>query len=84
MSVGGRLHNFSCPNGAKYSTIFNMNIKKAIISVSNLKVESQGILGSVEENRRPIVITQSGKTRAALMNIDSYEQQKNLVLLLKI
>ncbi len=61
-----------------------MNLKEDIVSVSDVKVGLKGILGSVEENRRPIVITQSGQAKAVLMDIASYEQQKNLLYLLKI
>ncbi|MCP4221450.1 MAG: type II toxin-antitoxin system Phd/YefM family antitoxin [bacterium] len=61
-----------------------MNLAEDIKSITYVKAHSADLLKEVNTNRRPIVITQNGTAKAVLMDIDSFERQKNTMLMLKL
>ncbi|HAK87868.1 MAG TPA: type II toxin-antitoxin system Phd/YefM family antitoxin [Nitrospiraceae bacterium] len=61
-----------------------MKLTEDIKPITYMKTRSSELINTVRENRRPIVITQNGEARAVIMDIDSYEKQKDALLLLKI
>lgn len=52
--------------------------------ITFMKTNSSDLIKMVNENKRPVVITQNGEARAVLMDIARYEKQKEAILLLKI
>ena len=61
-----------------------MKLIEDIKPITYMKTHSSELINTVRGNRRPVVITQNGEARAVLMDIDSYERQKESILLLKI
>ena len=49
-----------------------------------LKTHAARLLRSLAENRRPVVITQSGEPKGVLLDFESYEELREATLLLKI
>ena len=52
--------------------------------VSYLKKNTSAVINEVRENRQPVVITQNGEASAVILDADSYQQQQELLALLKI
>ncbi|MGI9279986.1 MAG: type II toxin-antitoxin system Phd/YefM family antitoxin [Endozoicomonas sp.] len=52
--------------------------------VSYLKKNTSAVINEVRENRQPMVITQNGEASAVILDADSYQQQQELLALLKI
>jgi prevent-host-death family protein len=61
-----------------------MKISEDIKPVTYVKKHSSELIKEVNTNKRPIVITQNGTARAVLLDIHSYEKQKNTLLMLKL
>ena len=61
-----------------------MDIVSSIEPVSVLKTKSAQLIRKARESKRPIVITTNGRPSAVLLDVDSYEQQRRSLLLLKI
>ena len=61
-----------------------MKLAEDIKSLTYVKSHPTEVIREVNTNRRPIVITQKGTARAVLIDIDSYEKQKNTLLMLKL
>ncbi len=61
-----------------------MNLAKDIEPVTTLKRNAAGLISRAAERRSPIVITQNGKPTAVLQDVESYEQQRQALLLLKL
>lgn len=61
-----------------------MKLTEDIRPVTYMKTRSSELLHTVGENKRPIVITQNGEAKAVLVDIESYEKQKEALLLLKV
>jgi prevent-host-death family protein len=53
-------------------------------SVTSLKTGAARLLRAVNQNRRPVVITQSGQPRGVLLDFESYEELREATLLLKL
>ena len=53
-------------------------------SVTSLKTGAARLLRTVNQNRRPVVITQGGKPRGVLLDFESYEELREATLLLKL
>jgi prevent-host-death family protein len=49
-----------------------------------MKTKAAELLRTVRENRRPVVITQSGEPKGVLMDFDSYQELRRATLLLRI
>ncbi len=61
-----------------------MKLTEDIKPITFMKTNSADLIRLVNTNQRPIVITQNGEARAVLQDIESFEKQKELFLLLKI
>jgi prevent-host-death family protein len=61
-----------------------MKLAEDIKPLTYVRSHSSDLLEEVNSNKRPIVITQNGSARAVLIDIDSYEKQKNTLLMLKL
>lgn len=61
-----------------------MKLTEDIKPITYMKTRSSELLKTVREHKRPVVITQNGEAKAVLMDIDSYERQKEALLLLKV
>jgi prevent-host-death family protein len=52
--------------------------------VTFMKTRAAELLRRVSENRRPVVITQSGEPRGVLMDFTSYQELRRATLLLRL
>ena len=60
-----------------------MNYAEAIEPVTILKTKSAELIRKARESGQPIVITQNGKATAVLQDVDSYQRQREALLLLR-
>ena len=61
-----------------------MNYSTGIEPVTTLKTRSADLIRRARESRQPIIITQNGKATAVLVDVESFERQREAMLLLKI
>ncbi len=61
-----------------------MNISTDIKPVTYLKSKSADLLKQINENHRPVIITQNGEPRAVLQDPKSYENMRNAIGILKL
>jgi prevent-host-death family protein len=61
-----------------------MKNTEAIEPVTTLKTRSSELIRKARETGQPIVITQNGKATAVLQDVESYERQRNALLLLRM
>lgn len=61
-----------------------MRITKDIRTVTDLKSRAAELLDQVNEERRPVIITQEGRPRAVMMDVESYEDLRNAIGILKL
>jgi prevent-host-death family protein len=61
-----------------------MKLVEDIKSITYVKTHPAELIREVNINRRPIVITQKGAARAVLLDIDSYEKQRETLFMLKL
>ena len=61
-----------------------MKLSKDIKPITYMKTHSSDLIKKVNSNRKPIVITQNGVAKAVLIDINSYEKQKDIIMLLKL
>jgi prevent-host-death family protein len=61
-----------------------MRIEHDVRPVTYMKTKAAELLRSVDENRRPVVITQSGKPKAVVLDFDSYQELRQATLLLRL
>ena len=60
-----------------------MDLEAAVEPVTELKTRSAQLIKKARTSRQPIVITQNGKATAVLQDVESYEEQRRALLLLK-
>jgi len=60
-----------------------MDYKNAIEPVTRLKTRSAELIGKVKETKQPIIITQNGNATAVLQDIDSFQRQRETLLLMR-
>jgi prevent-host-death family protein len=60
-----------------------MDLPDAIEPVTVLKTHSAELIRRARETRQPVIITQNGKATAVLQDVDSYQRQRQALLLLK-
>lgn len=60
-----------------------MSIATAVEPVTQLKTRSAQLIRTAKETGKPIVITQNGRATAILQDVDSYQAQRDALLLLK-
>jgi len=61
-----------------------MGAARDIEPVTVLKREAAGLIARARQRRSPIVITQNGKATAVLQDVESYERQREALLLLQL
>jgi prevent-host-death family protein len=61
-----------------------MRYSRQIKPISYLKANAADILRELEEQRKPLIITQNGEAKAVLQDVASYEETQETLALLKI
>ena len=61
-----------------------MKLSDQIKPISYLKAHAAEIARTLGERQQPLIITQNGKAKMVVQNIDSYERMQETVSLLKI
>ena len=61
-----------------------MNMSNDMKPITYMKTKSSDLIKEVNINRKPVFITQNGVPKAVVIDIESYEKQKDLLMLLKI
>jgi prevent-host-death family protein len=61
-----------------------INISKDIQPISYFKSHSNEIMNKIKTNKNPIVITQKGKAKAVLLDVDYYQDLLNSIYLMKL
>jgi prevent-host-death family protein len=61
-----------------------MRIEHDVRPVTYMKTKAAELLRSVEESRRPVIITQSGEPKGVLMDFASYQELRQATLLLRL
>ena len=61
-----------------------MPLKDDIRPITELKSRTAQLVAEVERERRPLVITQNGRARAVLMDVESWEQLHESIAMLRI
>ncbi len=61
-----------------------MNIKQDIKPISYIKSHAADILKYINENHRPVIITQNGEAKGVFIDTDSYQNMKNTMALMKM
>ena len=60
-----------------------MDARTSIEPITVLKTKSSQLVERARRSRQPIIITQNGKPSAILEDIESYEEHRKVLLLLK-
>jgi prevent-host-death family protein len=60
-----------------------MDLSDAIEPVTVLKTRSAELIRRARESRQPVIITQNGKATAVLQDVESYQRQRQALLMLK-
>ncbi|MCP3959185.1 MAG: type II toxin-antitoxin system Phd/YefM family antitoxin [bacterium] len=61
-----------------------MKIAEDIKPVTYMKSRAAELLRTVGETRRPVVITQNGEPKGVLLDVDSYQELRDAVLMLRL
>ena len=61
-----------------------MNYANGIEPVTVLKTKSAELIRQARETGQPIIITQNGKPTAVLQDVESFQRQREALMLLKI
>ncbi len=61
-----------------------MKLTEDIKPVTYMKTRAAELLRTLGETRRPVVITQNGEPKGVLLDVDSYQELRDGVLLLKL
>lgn len=61
-----------------------MSLKDDVRPITELKSRTAQLLRDVERDRRPMVITQNGRARAVLMDIETWERMRESIAMLRI
>jgi prevent-host-death family protein len=61
-----------------------MRYSKQIKPISYLKANAAEVLQVLEEQRKPMIITQNGEAKAVIQDVASYEETQETLALLKI
>ena len=61
-----------------------MRVEHDVKPVTYMKTRAAELLRSVDESRRPVVITQSGEPKGVLMDFTSYQELRQATLLLRL
>jgi prevent-host-death family protein len=61
-----------------------MGLARDIRTVTEMKTRAAQLLDEVNLEKRPLVITQDGRPRAVMMDVESYEELRNAIGILKL
>lgn len=61
-----------------------MRLNRDIRTVTDMKTRSAQLLAQINEERRPVVITQDGRPRAVMLDVESYEGLRRAVAMLQM
>ena len=61
-----------------------MNLKEDIKPISYIKTNAAKILKQINETHNPVIITQNGEAKAVLLDVESYQQMRDSIGILKI
>jgi len=61
-----------------------MGLAKDIRTVTEMKARAAQLLDEVNLEKRPLIITQDGKPRAVVMDVESYDELRTAIGLLKL
>lgn len=61
-----------------------MNIKEDIKPISYIKSHAAAVLKYINENKRPVIITQNGEAKGVFIDSDTYQNMKNTMSLMKM
>ena len=61
-----------------------MKLSKQIKPISYLKAHAAEIVRNLSKQQEPLIITQNGKAKVVIQDIESYEQTQHTIALLKI
>ena len=61
-----------------------MRYSTQIRPISYLKANAAEVLQVLEEQRKPMIITQNGEAKAVIQDVASYEETQEMLALLKI
>ena len=61
-----------------------MRYSTQIKPISYLKANAADVLDKLQENRRPLIITQNGEAKAVMQDLATYENTQETLALLKI
>lgn len=61
-----------------------MKFSTQVKSISYLKRHAEEIIVEISETRRPMIVTQHGLEKIVLIDVKSYEEQKETLAFLKI
>jgi prevent-host-death family protein len=61
-----------------------MKLSEDIKPITYMKTHPANLIETVNNHKRPIVITQNGVARAVLLDIDTYEKQRESLMMLKL
>ena len=61
-----------------------MRIEHDVKPVTYMKTKAAELLRSVDQSRRPVVITRSGDPKGVLMDFTSYQELRQATLLLRL
>jgi prevent-host-death family protein len=61
-----------------------MRIEHDVRPVTYMKTSAAELLRSVDQSRRPVIITQSGEPKGVLMGFASYQELRQATLLLRL
>jgi prevent-host-death family protein len=62
----------------------SMRYSRQIKPISYLKANAAEVLQELEDQRKPLIITQNGEAKAVLQDVVSYEEIQETLALLKI
>ena len=61
-----------------------LSITEDIISITDLKINTNSVLEQMHKNKRPVVLTVNGKAEAVLLNAKEFEKITSAFNLLKL
>lgn len=61
-----------------------MNLAADIKPISYLKAKTAEAISYVNDSHNPLIITQNGEAKAVIQDIESYQNMKNAIAMLKL
>ena len=61
-----------------------MDLRNGIKPITYMKTQAAKLVEEVNRTRSPIVITQNGEAKAVVQDVESYEQTRKALLILKL